>query len=160
MLWYHSLRLMKDIQHLVRVAGVFVLVISAFLAARHFLVPQTFGRYGHYRAAAADEMAVLPLRHAGEAACLGCHAKQAKEKAGGGHRGVHCESCHGALAAHARDPKAVKAVKPGEAEMRVFCGRCHSRNISRPAKFPQQDLARHNPGVPCSQCHQPHSPKL
>ena len=55
---------MKDIEHLLRVAGVFVLVISSFLAVRHFLVPETFGKYGHYRAAAATETmdAVQPGR--------------------------------------------------------------------------------------------------
>ncbi|MCX5795530.1 MAG: multiheme c-type cytochrome [Elusimicrobia bacterium] len=150
---------MKDIEHLLRVAAVFVLVISAFFAARHFLVPETFGKYGHYRAAAATEMASMPLHYAGEPACLRCHPEQAKAKAGAGHRGVHCESCHGALLAHAQNPKAVKAVKPKEADMRAFCGICHARNISRPAKFPQQDLAQHNPGVACSQCHNPHNPK-
>ncbi len=151
---------MKDIQHLLRVAGVFVLVIAAFLAARRFLVPRTFGELGHYRAAAAAEAQSLPLRYAGEEACSRCHAKQAKEKAGGGHRGVRCESCHGALAAHVQDPKAIKAVKPPEARMRAFCGRCHARALSKPARFPQQDLDKHNPGAPCSQCHQAHSPKL
>jgi len=150
---------MRDVEHLVRVAGVFVLVISAFLIARHFLVPETFGKYGHYRAAAATEMGSLPLRYAGEPACLRCHAEQAKAKAGGGHRGVHCESCHGALEAHAQDPKAAQASKPGEAQMRAFCGSCHAKDISRPAKFPQQDLEQHNPGMPCSQCHNPHNPK-
>ena len=150
---------MKDIEHLLRVAGVFVLVITGFLVARHFLVPETFGKYGHYRAAAAEEMKSLPLRHAGEAACLPCHRDQAQAKSAGGHRGVHCESCHGALLEHADAPKTVKARKPGEAEMRAFCGGCHARDISRPAKFPQQDLAKHNPGLACSQCHPPHHPK-
>jgi hypothetical protein len=150
---------MKDIEHLLRVAGVFVLVISAFLAARHFLVPATFGQYGHYRAAAAAETESLPLHYAGEPACLRCHPEQAKAKAAGGHRGVHCESCHGALGAHAADPKTVKAQKPPEAQMRAFCGACHAKNISRPVKFPQQDIETHNPGVACSQCHNPHNPK-
>jgi hypothetical protein len=103
---------MRDIEHLLRVAAVFVVVISAFLVTRHFLVPKTFGKYGHYRAAAAEEMQSLPTHFAGEPACLGCHPEQAKAKAGGGHRVVHCESCHGALGAHAKDPKATKAVKP------------------------------------------------
>jgi hypothetical protein len=150
---------MKDIEHLLRVAAVFIVVISLFLGARFILVPKTFGKFGHYRAAAAEETMALPTHFAGEAACLPCHPEQAKMKTGGGHRGVHCESCHGALGAHAADPKSVKATKPPEAQMRAFCGACHARNISRPAKFPQQDIERHNPGLACSQCHNPHSPK-
>jgi len=153
---------MTHARHLLRVAALFVLVIAAFLAARHFLVPPSFGKLGHYRAAAVDDLKRLPVRYAGqagEASCARCHAAQAKLKAGDGHRGILCETCHGALAAHAAAPKTGKAGKPPEDAMRGFCGRCHGRSEARPKGFPQQDLGEHNPGLACTQCHDPHRPK-
>ncbi|MFH2202051.1 MAG: hypothetical protein ABIJ96_02950, partial [Elusimicrobiota bacterium] len=67
---------MKDIQHLIRVAIAFVVVISGFLIVRHFMVPKSFGAIGHYRAAALDEIKAAPLRYAGSADCAMCHEDQ------------------------------------------------------------------------------------
>jgi hypothetical protein len=39
----------KDAEHLLRIAAVFVAGIFAFLGVRAFLVPRSFGEYGHYR---------------------------------------------------------------------------------------------------------------
>ncbi|MBI5241675.1 MAG: cytochrome c3 family protein [Elusimicrobia bacterium] len=150
---------MKDIRHLLHVAAAFVVVIIGFLIARHLVVPKSFGRIGHYRADAVDEIKALPLRYAGEQACAPCHRAQAKAKASSRHKGIRCESCHGALQAHAEAPSSLKPAKPKEGEMRAFCARCHEKNLSRPAKFPQVDPREHNPGVACSQCHPPHQPK-
>jgi hypothetical protein len=41
-----------------RFAGLFVLAFLLFLVVRHFVVPPSFGQYGHYRGAA---IAKLPL---------------------------------------------------------------------------------------------------
>lgn len=150
---------MKDIDHLLRVAALFAIAVTCFVIGRTLLTAKSFGKYGHYRADAVDEIAALPVRYAGEAACQKCHAAQAKAKAKAGHRGISCESCHGALKAHAEDPKAAKAAKPKESEMRAFCGWCHEKSITKPVKFPQQDIRDHNPGIACSQCHPPHQPK-
>ncbi len=150
---------MKDVQHLLRVAVLFVAAVIGFLAIRHLLVPETFGKYGHYRAASVDEIAALPMHYAGEAACKRCHSQQAADKAKSSHKHIACESCHGALLAHVENPKSdTKPRRPKEAEMRAFCGRCHAKSVSKPAKFPQVDLAVHNPDAPCNMCHQPHQP--
>ena len=149
-------------RHLRRVVAVFAAVFAAFLVVRRLYVPPSFGKLGHYRAAAVDELRDHPVRYAGlrgQPACAKCHAAQAKDKAGDGHKGFLCETCHGALAEHAAAPKAVKAGKPSGDAMRGFCGRCHARNASRPTGFPQQDLDEHNPGLACTQCHNPHRPK-
>lgn len=150
---------MKDVQHLVRVVIIFAVAIAGFLFVRSLLVPESFGKVGHYRADAVGEFALLPRHYAGEPSCKKCHARQAADKAKSGHRAMSCESCHGALQAHVDSPKTVKPVKTKEAEMRVFCGGCHGKSLSRPASFPQVDLEEHNRGMACNQCHQPHQPK-
>lgn len=151
---------MKDVQHLIRVVVIFAVVFIGFLSVRKLLVPESFGKLGHYRANAVDEFAAQPGRYAGEPACKKCHAQQASDKAKSSHRSISCESCHGALLAHVENPKSgSRPRKPKEAEVRAFCGHCHAKSVSRPARFPQVDVAAHNPDAPCSMCHQPHQPK-
>lgn len=156
---------MKDFAHLIRVAATFVVVTSAFLVVRSFLVPATFGKHGHYRAAAVDETKALPVHHAGRAAakdCARCHKAQSDALRSSQHRGAWCETCHGPSRAHAEEPKSAAAMptKPAKGSMRAFCGRCHSANVSRPKEFHQVNLQAHNPGTPCTECHNAHRPKL
>ena len=40
---------LKDAGHLFRFAGLFVLAFFVFLVVRHWVVPKSFGQYGHYR---------------------------------------------------------------------------------------------------------------
>ena len=47
----------KDAGHLFRFAGLFVLAFLVFLVVRHYVVPKSFGQYGHYRGAAIGEIA-------------------------------------------------------------------------------------------------------
>ena len=42
----------KDVGHLFRFAGLFVLAFIIFLVVRAYVVPRSFGQYGHYRGAA------------------------------------------------------------------------------------------------------------
>ena len=151
---------MKDIQHLVRAAAVFLLGFVAFLVVRSFLIAPSFGKIGHYRAAAVDDVKASPVRYGGrKASCAKCHAAQAKAQTNSAHRGASCETCHGALHAHELDPKASKASRPGRGDMRAFCLLCHEAASSKPKGFPQIHDAAHNPGLPCTGCHNPHSPK-
>src|ERR1035438_10859246 len=48
----YPMSLFKDAGHLFRFAFLFVVAFFVFLVVRHFVVPKTFGEYGHYRAAA------------------------------------------------------------------------------------------------------------
>lgn len=151
---------MKDIKHLLMVALAFLAVIAAFLVARRLLTPKTFGKLGHYRAAAVDEVKAKPVKYAGQEDCAMCHETQARMKRAAGHRGLSCETCHGPLAAHIEDPSAAQPVKPSGSEAREFCLVCHGKDASRPAAFPQVSAEEHNPGLACSLCHNPHGPKL
>jgi hypothetical protein len=148
---------MRDAAHLIRLAGVFVAGTLLFLVVRQQLVPAGFGKYGHYRAGAVDDARTAPLRYAGRAACLDCHAEPAEVLRTQKHAVISCESCHGALGAHAADPVAVKVVRPDTA---LLCARCHEANTAKPKWFPQVVAKTHAEGQPCGACHQPHNPKL
>lgn len=151
---------MKDYRHLVR-AGILALsVVAAFLVARKLMVPADFGKLGHYRAGALDEIAGISPKFADAKSCAKCHGKQSAARAANAHRGMSCQSCHGPLAAHVADPRGANPGKPAAGGTREFCGRCHYANQSRPRNFPQVDPASHNPGVVCKECHDSHAPKL
>jgi DnaJ-class molecular chaperone len=142
-------------QQLKRLLVVFAILIAGLLAARRFLVPETFGALGHYRAAAIDTVAGLPIRYVGAAACNECHDDVVAEKARSRHAAVACEVCHGAAAKHAQDPDSEMPPAPRE---RDRCPLCHGYNPSRPTGFPQIDPQTHNPADPCITCHEPHQP--
>lgn len=151
------MNLFKDAGHLFRFAGLFVLAFIIFLVVRGFVVPKSFGQYGHYRGNAMSEIAAHPVKYAGHEACETCHTDKAEEKNKGKHAHVNCEACHGALAKHAEDPAAVTPTKPDTA---VLCARCHTATAAKPKGFPQVNPTDHSNGVPCQTCHQPHNPAI
>jgi hypothetical protein len=135
----------------------FAIFILLFLVARHFLIPESFGKYGHYRANAIDEIAALPINYAGKAACIECHEIEVKKLASDMHTSLSCEVCHGPNAKHADDPEIKEfLVKDGT---RQFCGRCHSLNPARKIEAVNQiDIKAHHPEkVNCIDCHNPHA---
>jgi len=142
-------------QQLVRLIILFSILGALLITARHYLVPKTFGKYGHYRAAAIDLNADKPLIYAGREECGTCHPDKIAMHDQGKHRGVACEVCHGAAADHVANPTDVKPPAPRE---RGYCPLCHGYNASRPTGFPQIDPVTHNPGQPCITCHNPHAP--
>lgn len=147
----------KDAGHLFRFLGLFVIAFLVFLVVRGFVVPKTFGQYGHYRAAAIDEIAAHAMAFAGHQTCEACHTDVQDTRSKGKHAGVNCEACHGALAKHAADPT---NVNPPKLDTAVLCARCHTASAAKPRNFPQVDAAAHASGVPCETCHQPHSPAI
>jgi uncharacterized CHY-type Zn-finger protein len=150
------MNLFKDAGHLLRFAGLFVVAFVVFWGIRGFVVPKTFGRYGHYRAAAMDEIAAHPAKFAGHEACEACHSDVVELKNKGKHEGVNCEACHGPLAAHAADP----TVTPAKLDTGTLCVGCHGASAARPKGFPQVAAEEHANGVRCETCHQPHSPAI
>jgi hypothetical protein len=145
----------KDAGHLFRFAGLFVIAFLAFLAIRAYVVPKSFGQYGHYRGAAIGEIAAHTVKFAGHQACETCHTDILDVKKNGKHAHVNCEACHGAQAKHADDPASVTPVKPDTA---VLCARCHTASAAKPKGFPQVVPADHSTGLPCETCHNPHNP--
>jgi hypothetical protein len=148
---------LKDAGHLLRFAGLFVIAFLLFWVIRGYVVPKSFGQYGHYRGAALAEIAAHPVKYAGHAACETCHTDVVDVKNRGKHEQVNCEACHGPLAAHADDPG---SVTPTKLATGVLCVRSHPASAARPNRFPQIQADAHSSGVPCETCHQPHSPAI
>ena len=129
-------------------------ILLSYYVARLFLIPESFGKYGWYRADVLQEYQTLPVTYGGAANCAECHTDVAEMKMKGGHKWIACESCHGPLAAHATD----QSVMPKKMLDRNFCVRCHEQNPSRPAGLPQVVSAEHSQGLTCMDCHIPHIP--
>ena len=142
-------------QQIKRLAIVFALLIGGLVLARYMLVPPTFGKLGHYRAAAIDSVVAQPIHYAGQQVCIECHDDIGETKVTSRHRTVTCEVCHGPAAVHADDPDEAQPPAPRE---RGYCPLCHGYNASRPTGFPQIDPMAHNPVKPCIACHDPHQP--
>ena len=147
----------QNYQHLVRLAVLFGIGVVIFFVAKVMFTPPDFGKYGHYRPGALQDVRMHPVKYAGQQACVQCHTDVAETRAGGKHARVGCESCHGPLAAHAADPGSVPGVKP---DPRAICLRCHVANASKPTFMPQIVPADHAPDGACTECHQPHSPGI
>lgn len=147
----------KDANHLFRLAGVFVVGTLMFLTIRAFIIPRSFGQYGHYRGAAIGEIAAHPTRFSGHQTCETCHTDILGQKTNGKHAEVSCEACHGPLVKHADDPS---SVDPGKPDTAALCGRCHSASTARPKNFPQVNILEHSTGLACQTCHQPHNPAI
>jgi len=138
-----------------RLSVVFVLVVATFLFVRPFLIPSDFGKFGHFRASAVDEIAAQEIHFAGHVVCLDCHDDIMEVKQSGFHKNVSCEVCHGPAYAHSEGEE-VELSAPRE---RGYCPLCHEYLPSRPTGFPQIISASHNPMEACISCHEPHEPK-
>jgi len=139
-----------------RLIPLFVIFIGLFLLARYFLVPESFGKYGHYRALSLEDNAAVKLNYAGQEACAECHDDVAAAKSLDLHADISCETCHGPGRAHADNPDSAQVIKPSGRE---FCGLCHAIMPGRNSKVVTQvDLSDHNTGKDCIECHNPHKP--
>lgn len=147
----------RDAAHLVRLVLVLVVALVLFLVVRQAVVPPTFGQYGHFRGAVLEEIRARPVAFAGHATCESCHDTVLAEKKDGKHAKVACEACHGPQAKHADDPGSVKPELPKAA---TLCARCHEADSAKPSTFPQLVTKEHYGGASCTDCHNPHSPKM
>jgi hypothetical protein len=144
-------------EHLIRLALVAVVLVLAFLAIRHALVPPGFGKYGHYRPASLDEIAARTPVFAGREACASCHDDIVTAKSKGPHANVGCEACHGPLGRHAQDFTSQKPVLPDTAKLCVIC---HEADSAKPKTFPQVVSREHAGDTACGACHNPHQPSI
>jgi len=145
-----------DASHLVVLVLAFAAGLLVFVALRYALVPAGFGSLGgHYRGPAVAEVAARPIAYAGQTSCLPCHDTEGKDRAGGKHKSVACEACHGALARHTEDPSAVKPALPVASKL---CASCHEKDRAKPQWFPQVATEEHSGGADCKSCHMPHNP--
>jgi hypothetical protein len=178
---------LKDAGHLFRFAGLFVIAFLVFWVIRGYVVPKSFGQYGHYRGAAMGDIAAHPVKFAGHDKCETCHSDIADTHAKGAHAHVNCEACHWALFQRLPVPEQPKpnlyerfealivkpapdppillhaddpaSVMPVKPDTAVLCAQCHTASAAKPKNFPQIVLADHYPAA-CESCHNPHSPAM
>jgi hypothetical protein len=154
---------LRHAKHIFRVFLLLMVAVVALVLGRDFLVPPTFGQFGHYRAANVEQQRSFPPRHGGDASCRPCHAAQYDAHAAGPHQNVRCELCHAPVAVHAADGK--KIAKMPIRKTADLCVLCHERLEARPATHPQIQPKQHvveqgsEPSAEsCFDCHDPHSP--
>ena len=133
----------------------FAIVISLFVIIRQFLVPDSFGEYGHYRAASLIDNANKELVFSGKEACIECHSDINEMLLSDLHSGLSCNICHGPGLEHANAPDSIKIIKLSGREN---CGRCHSINPARAKDAINQiDIIEHHKEKnDCIECHNPH----
>ena len=146
----------KDVEHLFRLAGIFLVGLLVFAIARAQLVPEDFGKFGHYRAGAVDDARVRPIVYGGQKVCADCHEDIVTIRAAARHKSVSCETCHGPLARHAEGDGA-KLVLP---DVTPLCIRCHAEKTGKPTRYPRVDIKDHAGDDKCVACHKPHDPRI
>ncbi len=57
-------------EQVIRLIIIFVLAIGFLVLVRTLLLRPDFGKYGHFRASAVDEIVAQPIQYAGHEACL------------------------------------------------------------------------------------------
>ena len=65
---------LRDARHLLMPLVLLVVGILGFLVVRAAVVPPGFGKYGHFRAGALEDVRNRTLSFAGQDTCLGCHS--------------------------------------------------------------------------------------
>lgn len=143
-------------EQITRLLLFFMLVLIGYFVIRPAVIPQTYGMYGHYRAAALGDIRAREPHHTGRQECADCHEDEAGLLAQSMHAPISCETCHTAGAAHAADPAEVSMPIPETDHMRQFCGLCHHARVGRPDWMPTVDITTHMAPDPCTDCHSPH----
>lgn len=139
-----------------RLSIVLIVIIAGYLFISPLFIPTDFGKYGHFRVSAVEEIASQPMNYAGHEVCATCHEDVSELRSKGYHKNVACEVCHGPALLHTEDPGSGKLEAPRE---RGYCILCHEYLPSRPTGFPQILSESHNPMKPCITCHDPHKPE-
>jgi DnaJ-class molecular chaperone len=141
-----------QLKTLIPLFGAFILL---FLIARHLLLPDSFGKTGHFRLNSIVENQSRPLNYADKKACSECHGDKSTALQSDVHSTLTCEVCHGPASDHIANPGKVKLDLP---DQREFCGLCHAYNPSRGKVIQQVDITVHNINHKCVECHNPHAP--
>lgn len=104
------------------VVGVVILIMAgAGFFLKGFLVPDSFGFYGSFRADAIMEEATQPMVHATSSSCFACHPYEAKIHKAGRHSTISCEFCHGTYADHVSENKKIAALPVKKEGRSRFC---------------------------------------
>ena len=135
---------------------IFAIIVLVFLIIRHFLVPDSFGENGHYRATSLIDNANKEMVYASKKMCIECHADIGEKLHSDLHASLSCVVCHGPGLEHSNSPKTVPIIKMSGRE---HCGRCHALNPARLKEAVNQiDVVEHHKDKKdCIECHNPHA---
>jgi len=133
----------------------FVLFVSVFILIQNSLTPDSFGKYGHYRADAIDDNKISTSYYKGEENCTTCHEDIFDLKFNDLHSGVNCESCHSPKINASVECEVMPPVIEGTLKL---CAQCHETNYARIKIVPQLNFKEHEEGRNCIECHNPHAP--
>jgi cytochrome c553 len=142
-------------KHIVRLLALLVLTGAAALLAKAYFTPDSFYRFGHYRADSVAEIAAQDPVFQTPPYCEPCHGERVATWSANSHKTVICETCHGAAKDHPANGKL-----PVPSDTRKLCTLCHEAMPGRPRAQPQVDVAVHAGNQQCTQCHNPHAPKI
>jgi predicted CXXCH cytochrome family protein len=146
--------------HFLRPLYVVLALAGIILIARTFVVPKDFGvheggyMYGWYRKGSIDDWKAFKAKYHGKEYCNVCHDKQEQQILSSPHRIIQCEDCHGPALEHPADPAKLTIDR-----RRELCLRCHSflpYPTSKRSEIKGIDPEKHNPGLGCVGCHNPH----
>jgi len=129
------------------------LVLS--LVVRWFVIPDSFYRFGHFRANSVVEIAAKEPVFQGSEYCSTCHTDRHAQWSASNHKSVNCETCHGAAKDHPANGKL-----PIPADTVALCALCHEAMPGRPQTQPQVVVASHAGDKACNACHNAHAPKI
>ncbi len=174
----------RDTRHLWILTLLILGGVVVSLVTRNYLVPESFGQLGPYRADALGEIAAQPSILQADTVCLECHVTVKKERADLPHEAVMCAHCHGVGRIHAAQARKAKetegmSVDPAgkwdgdflttmdlyTAKRRTTCLVCHEAVIGKPDDFllidvaePLVDTDAEKPDSPnvCLECHGAH----
>jgi len=150
--------------HVMRPLYVVIGIVAAILVVREFVVPEDFGiyergyMYSWHRKSNEDEWKAFKVKYRSSEYCKDCHSDKYASIMQTPHAIIQCENCHGPAIDHPENPKKLSIDKSRE-----LCLRCHSSlpyPTSNRANIRGIDPDRHNPGIECVMCHNPHKPSL
>jgi len=127
-------------------------------------VPKDFGigergyMYGWHRKSSEEDWKAFKVKYQSKEYCKDCHEDKYSSINQTPHAIIECENCHGPAIDHPSDPPKLTINKSREQ-----CLRCHY-----PLPYPTSGRAnirgvepdKHNPGIECVMCHNPHKPSL
>ncbi len=150
--------------HVLRPLWVAIVLITALLVVRHFMVPSDFGvngknfTYGYHRLGNIQDWKDFKVKYKGKEYCKECHEENYNDIMSSPHKIIQCENCHGPAIDHPENPESLTINTE-----RALCLRCHAslpyQNTNR-GRLKGIDPVEHNSGTACVECHNPHKPNL
>jgi len=154
-------------KHIRRLVALLVIFALLFVGGKIIFHPESFGVYGHYRAASVEEIAAPHPAYINSDLLSAGYPKEYETWSTGIHKVVKCQVCHSAVgssmntASFAADsPHPATTALPMPSDSRKLCVKCHERIAGRPDFMPQIEVSSHAGERQCTACHNPHSPLL